>query len=129
MTAAIITEGIKISVFTQFQDMYSNAYQNSFAFSYKIRIENTSENTVQLLRRHWYIYNGNGTMTEVEGEGVIGQQPIIEPGQFHEYISGCNLPTPIGKMNGNYLMERLIDGKNFFVDIPQMDLIVPHLMN
>jgi ApaG protein len=129
MTTAIITEGIKISAQTQFQDLYSNANQLNYAFSYKIRIENTSEFTVQLMRRHWYIYNANGTMTEVEGEGVIGQQPVLEPGDVHEYVSGCNLPTPMGKMNGTYLMERLLDGKNFFVKIPDMNLVVPYLLN
>ena len=129
MATALITEGIKISTLTQFQDLYSNANQLNYAFSYKIRIENTSEFTVQLLRRHWYIYNANGSVTEVEGEGVIGQQPILEPGQVHEYVSGCNLPTSMGKMNGTYLMERLLDGKNFYVKIPDMHLVVPYLLN
>jgi ApaG protein len=129
MATALITEGIKISTLTQFQDLYSNANQMNYAFSYKIRIENTSDYTVQLLRRHWFIYNANGSYTEVEGEGVIGQQPILEPGQVHEYVSGCNLPTPMGKMNGTYLMERLLDAKKFYVSIPDMNLVVPHLLN
>lgn len=129
MATAIITEGIKISVQTQFQDQYLHGSQLTFAFSYKIRIENTSEFTVQLLRRHWFIYNANGSFTEVEGEGVIGQQPVLEPGQVHEYISGCNLPTPIGKMNGTYLMDRLMDCKKFYVSIPDMNLVVPYLLN
>jgi ApaG protein len=129
MALALITEGIKISVQTQFQDVYTNVNQVSYAFSYKIRIENTSEYTVQLLRRHWFIYNANGSFTEVEGEGVIGLQPVLEPGQFHEYVSGCNLPTPFGKMNGTYMMERHMDGKKFYVSIPDMNLVVPYLLN
>jgi len=82
-----------------------------------------------LLRRQWFIFDTNGTVREVEGEGVIGLQPVLEPGEIHEYVSGCNLKTTIGKMMGSYLMERMIDGKQFFVEIPEFNLIVPYRQN
>ena len=70
-----------------------------------------------------------GRVREVEGDGVVGQQPILEPGQSHEYISGCNLKTEIGKMKGTYLMERVVDGKHFKVNIPEFVMIVPYKNN
>jgi ApaG protein len=124
-----VTEGIKISVETSFQPGYSNADQNHYVFSYDITIENNSEYTIQLLRRHWFIFDSIGEYKEVEGEGVIGQQPILEPGQNHRYVSGCNLKSNIGKMSGTYLMERQIDGQRFEVQIPEFHLVVPYRLN
>lgn len=124
-----ITDGVKISVESTFQPGYSNADQNHYVFSYDIVIENNSEYTLQLLRRHWFIFDSNGETKEVEGEGVIGQQPVLEPGQSHRYVSGCNLRTNMGKMYGTYLMERQIDGFRFEVQIPEFHLIVPYRLN
>jgi ApaG protein len=124
-----ITEGVKVTVVTEFQPEYSSPAQAHYVFTYKISIENCSEYTVQLLRRHWYIYDANGSQREVEGEGVVGQQPVLEPGETHEYISGCNLKTGIGKMKGTYLMERVVDGKHFKVRIPEFTMIVPYRLN
>ncbi|WP_027000904.1 Co2+/Mg2+ efflux protein ApaG [Eisenibacter elegans] len=127
--ATQVSEGIKISVLTQYQADYSSPQQFHYVFTYRIRIENESPHTVQLLRRHWYIYDANGTLKEVEGEGVVGQQPILEPGDVYEYVSGCNLRTGMGKMRGNYLMERILDGKSFRATIPEFTLVVPYLLN
>ncbi|MEY4539920.1 MAG: hypothetical protein RLZZ306_1677 [Bacteroidota bacterium] len=124
-----ITNGVKISVQTEFQPEYSNPFQAHFVFSYHVRIQNESDFTVRLLRRHWYIYDGNGQVREVEGEGVVGQQPTLEPGQSYEYSSGCNLDTSMGKMAGTYKMERIYDGKKFNVIIPDFNLIAPFRMN
>jgi ApaG protein len=124
-----ITEGVKVTVVTEFQPEYSSPAQAHYVFTYKISIENCSEYTVQLLRRHWYIYDANGSTREVEGEGVVGQQPVLEPGETHEYISGCNLKTGIGKMKGTYLMERVVDGKHFKVRIPEFTMVVPYRLN
>lgn len=124
-----ITEGVKISVETMFQPTYTNADYFHFVFSYEILIENHSEHTIQLLRRHWYIFDSYGEQKEVEGEGVIGQQPVLEPGQVHRYVSGCNLKTNMGKMKGTYLMERQIDGHQFEVIIPEFYLIAPYRYN
>lgn len=124
-----ITDGIKISVITAYQSGYSNAEQNHYVFTYDIAIENTSNFTVQLLKRHWTIFDSNGEFRQVDGDGVVGQQPVLEPNQIHRYVSGCNLKTNIGKMQGYYEMERQIDGTSFNVVIPAFNLIVPYKLN
>ncbi len=129
MTTTAVTAGVKVTVKTEYQPSYSNPYQEHFVFTYRIRIENNSENTVQLLRRQWFIFDTNGTVKEVEGDGVIGQQPILESGEVHEYISGCHLKTSIGKMMGSYLMEKIVDGRQFHVEIPEFNLIAPFRLN
>lgn len=126
---AQVTQGVKVSVMTEFQQDYSNPEENHFVFTYKIRIENHSANTIQLLRRKWYIIDILGINREVEGEGVIGKQPIIEPGEYHEYVSGCNLTTGIGKMIGTYEMERQVDGSIFIVQVPEFVMVVPWSLN
>jgi ApaG protein len=129
MKATEITDGVKVSVSTTFQEDYSNPMQSHYVFTYKIRIDNFSEHTVQLLRRHWFIVDTNCTVREVEGQGVVGLQPVLEPGESHEYVSGCNLKTEIGKMSGTYTMERIIDGKLFDVVIPEFVLMAPYKLN
>ena len=124
-----ITEGVKVTVATEYQAEYSSPLQDHFVFTYKIVIENCSEYTVQLLRRHWHIHDSNGMIREVEGEGVIGLQPVLEPGEVHEYVSGCNLKTSMGKMYGTYLMERIVDGKRFRVRIPEFTMTAAFRLN
>ncbi len=124
-----ITKGVKVSVKTSFQPAYSSPEQDHYVFTYKIVIENQSENTVQLLKRNWDIFDSNGLYREVKGDGVIGLQPTLEPGESHEYVSGCQLQTTIGKMEGFYTFKRLLDDKSFQVTIPSFNLIVPHLLN
>ena len=126
---AQITEGVKVSVETTYQPEYSNPANEHYMFAYKIQIENLTDYSVQLLRRHWTIFDSNGTNREVEGEGVVGLQPIITPGQLHEYVSGCNLKTDMGTMKGTYQMKRLVDGEIFDVSIPQFPLIAPFKLN
>lgn len=124
-----ITNGIKISVETVYQDEYSNPADQQFAFAYRINIENLSDYTIQLMRRQWFIFDSNGTQREVEGEGVVGQQPLMHPGEGHSYVSGCQLSTDMGTMSGNYLMHRLSDHTEFTVEIPEFELIVPYRLN
>ncbi|OIN58340.1 Co2+/Mg2+ efflux protein ApaG [Arsenicibacter rosenii] len=124
-----VTEGIKVSVRTEYQAEYSSPLQSHYVFTYRITIENASEYTIQLLRRHWTIYDSNGTVREVEGEGVVGQQPVLEPGEVHEYVSGCNLRSSMGKMVGHYLVERIIDGKYVSVAIPEFTMVAPFKLN
>jgi ApaG protein len=124
-----ITEGVRVSIETNYQQEYSSPMQAHYVFTYRINIENYSEYTIRLLRRHWFIFDANGLVREVEGEGVVGQQPTLEPGTSHEYVSGCNLQTEMGKMRGTYLMERIVDGKQFSVVIPEFMLIAPFKLN
>lgn len=126
---AQITEGVKVSVETTYQAEYSNPANEHFMFAYKVQIENLTDYSVQLMRRHWTIFDSNGTKREVEGEGVVGIQPIIAPGQNHEYVSGCNLKTDMGTMEGTYEMKRLVDFENFKVTIPKFSLVAPFKMN
>ena len=123
------TQGVQVSVTTNYLPDYSSPGQQHYVFAYKITIQNNSEFTVKLMRRYWQIFDTNGTMREVEGEGVVGQQPVLEPGESHQYVSGCNLKSGIGKMMGNYTMERMVDGRQFKVDIPEFVLIVPYKLN
>ncbi|UOQ71984.1 Co2+/Mg2+ efflux protein ApaG [Hymenobacter cellulosilyticus] len=123
------TQGVTVSVTTNYLPDYSSPAQEHYVFAYKIDILNGSEYTVKLLRRHWYIYDANGVVREVEGEGVVGQQPVLEPGESHQYVSGCNLKSGLGKMCGSYQMERLVDGREFSVDIPEFTLVVPYRLN
>lgn len=124
-----VTEGVRVSVETAYQPDYSNPREQHFVFTYRITIENNSAYTVQLLRRHWHIHDALNIPKEVEGEGVVGQQPVIEPGELHRYVSGCNLRSPMGKMYGTYLMERMLDGKQFTVTIPEFSLLAPFKLN
>ena len=124
-----ITEGVKVSIETIYQPEYSNPANDHFMFAYKVNIENMSNYAIQLIGRHWYIFDSNGAKREVEGEGVVGQQPVIEPGTSHEYVSGCNLKTDMGSMKGEYQMIRLLDNVNFNVQIPEFYLIAPYRMN
>ncbi|AWV97311.1 Co2+/Mg2+ efflux protein ApaG [Arcticibacterium luteifluviistationis] len=124
-----VTEGIKVSVKSKYQPYYSSVRQMNFVFAYEICIENNSHHTIQLLKRHWYIIDANGYTREVKGDGVIGVQPVIEPGQDHKYVSGCNLTTTLGKMHGTFLMERQLDGKQFEVNIPEFNLMTPFSQN
>jgi len=124
-----ITEGIKVTVETEYQPAYSSPSQYHYVFTYRIGIENQSGFTIQLLKRQWHIHDAGFYQREVEGDGVVGLQPILEPGQHHQYVSGCNLKSGIGKMAGNYLMERVVDGTKFQVKIPEFNLIAPQRLN
>ena len=117
------TEGIKITVRPVYIDGQSDAMSRKFVFAYFIRIENNSSEKVQLLRRHWFIRHSSGRLEEVEGEGVIGKQPVIAPGEYHEYNSYCILETMEGTMEGTYLMQRPPHtGELFRVVIPKFTL-------
>ncbi|HET6722883.1 MAG TPA: Co2+/Mg2+ efflux protein ApaG [Chitinophagaceae bacterium] len=126
---SMISEGVEVSVETFFQQDYSNPMQSEYMFAYRIAIENHNSFPVKLHRRHWHIFDSNGTYREVEGEGVVGVQPVLSPGEKYQYVSGCNLRTEMGKMHGTYQMENL-NSKNFFdVNIPPFEMFVPFKNN
>ncbi|WP_194777866.1 Co2+/Mg2+ efflux protein ApaG [Pararhodonellum marinum] len=118
-----ITSGIKVSVVVTYQAEFSSPHQHHFVFTYKVTIENSSFQTVQLMRRKWEIHDAGETHKIVEGDGVVGQQPVLEPGSVHEYVSGCNLKSGLGKMKGSYYMEKIVDGMILEVKIPEFQLI------
>lgn len=123
------THGIKVSVETKFHTEHSNAENRHFLFLYIITIENRSDFAVQLVSRHWNIFDSSSELSKVDGEGVVGEKPVLEPGESFEYESACSLTTDIGKMNGTYLMERKIDKARFYVIIPEFELVAPQRLN
>ncbi len=124
-----ITQGVKVSVETEYQPAYSSPGQYHYVFTYRITIENQSEFTIKLLTRRWNIADAGYNPRTVEGEGVVGQQPVLEPGQSHQYVSGCNLKSGIGKMEGVYTMERIVDGNRFDVTVPAFHMVAPMRLN
>ena len=126
---SMITEGVQVSVETFYQEDYSNPMQGEYMFAYRVEIENYNSFPVQLHRRHWFIFDSNATRREVEGEGVVGIQPVILPGETYRYVSGCNLKTEMGRMVGTYQMENLDTRELFTVQIPSFEMIVPYKNN
>lgn len=118
-----ITEGISVSIEVTYQAEFSNPNQHHYVFTYKVTIENRSSATVQLMRRKWEIFDAAESSKIVEGSGVVGQQPVLEPGESHTYVSGCNLKSGLGKMKGVYYMEKLSDGRNIEVIVPEFQMI------
>ena len=123
------TDGVTISVESFYQPDYSNPVNGEYMFAYRVTIANNNPFPVKLLRRHWYIFDSNASQREVEGEGVVGMQPQINPGEQYQYISGCNLKTEMGKMHGTYLMQNLANRDEFRVNIPVFHMVVPFKMN
>jgi len=115
------TEQITVTVRPVYLDGQSDALARRFVFAYFIRIENGGPDEVQLLRRHWVISDAAGEVREVEGEGVVGQQPVLAPGAAHVYQSFCVLPVMEGAMEGTYLMQRA-SGERFRIQIPRFPL-------
>lgn len=123
------TKGVKVTVETEYMPEYSSPAQYHFVFTYRITIENISDHTVKLVARHWDIRDTAHPKREVDGDGVVGKQPILEPGEIHQYVSGCNLKSGLGRMSGFYTMERVMDGKVFNVSIPAFTMVVPFKLN
>ncbi len=119
------TRGITVTVQPIFLDDQSSPAEGHYVWAYRVRIQNNSDDTVQLMRRHWKITDAMGRMQEVQGAGVVGEQPVLEPGETFEYTSGTPLPTPSGIMMGSYQMET-DDGETFDVAIPAFSLDSPH---
>ncbi len=124
-----VTDGIKISVNTKFEDELSSRCNCLFYFSYVITIENKSDKTVQLHRRKWMIFDSIGDHLLVEGEGVVGEKPVIEPGESYTYESACKLSSSIGKMCGIYYLEKEGVKDEICVRIPEFRLVAPFRLN
>jgi ApaG protein len=119
------TRSITVTVKSFFLEDQSSPSDNHYVWAYQVRIENNGGETVQLVRRHWRITDAFGRVQEVRGAGVVGEQPVLEPGGSFEYTSGTPLPTPSGIMVGTYQMETR-KGENFEVAIPAFSLDSPH---
>lgn len=124
-----VTKGIKISVNTNFEGTFFKNYKMHYAFGYTITIENQSKDVVQLTSRHWRIYDSLNEMETLDGEGVIGKKPVINPGESHTYNSGCLLTSPIGAMRGHYNMFNFNSNEKFRVYIPTFKFSAPFALN
>ena len=114
---------------TFYQPAQSNPLNSEYLFAYRITIENLTIYPVKLISRHWHILDSNGTHREVEGEGVVGEQPVLNPGDSYQYTSGANLHSEIGKMYGSYQMENIFNKKKLTITIPEFKLVVPAKLN
>lgn len=123
-----ITDGIRVSVEAVYVPEQSAPKQRRYVFAYTVRIENQGNGTAQLRSRHWIITDGDGKVEEVRGPGVVGQQPLLKPGERFEYTSGCVLQTPRGEMRGTYQMHRP-DGSSFEAEIAAFRLQLPYTLN
>jgi len=117
-----------VSVHPQYLDAHSNPEEQHFVFAYTVTIRNSGQHTAQLVSRHWIITDGNNQVEEVRGDGVVGEQPVLKPGESYEYTSGCPLPTPVGSMRGTYFCIA-DDGTKFETSIPEFVLSVPRSLH
>ena len=124
-----VTAGIKISVATSYQPGFSDEKNEEYLFSYAIYIENHNDYCVHLLKRHWEITDGVGFIRIVDGPGVIGKQPIINPFEGFNYDSACDFHTPIGTMEGGYLFKNPQTGELFNVEVPKFTMVAPQKLN
>lgn len=119
-----ITDGLTVRAAVNFLPEQSRIEAGKWFWVYHIRIENETPHTLQLMTRHWRITDGNGDVSIIEGEGVVGEQPVLRPGASHDYVSGCPLTTPHGSMEGHYTFVRG-DGREFKALIPFFPLAAP----
>lgn len=127
-TSEAVTQSIRVQVRSQYLEAQSAPEAHRYAFAYTIRISNEGTLAAQLVTRHWIITDADGEVQEVKGEGVVGVQPLLEPGQSFEYTSGCVLETAQGTMHGTYQMVRK-DGSKFDAEIASFLLAVPYSLN
>lgn len=121
-----ITRGVRVTVRAFYLEDQSEPEQGQYAWAYKVEIANESEAAVQLLKRTWLITDGQGRTLRVHGEGVVGEQPLLEPGETFDYTSGTPLPTPSGFMRGTYHMMVPGTGEHFDAEVPAFSLDSPH---
>lgn len=124
-----ITNGIIVSVETHFEGTFYNKEIIQFAFSYLVKIKNERQNPVQLLSRTWHICDALNSKEKVEGDGVVGDQPIIQPNESYIYNSGCTLKSPFGSMKGTYTMVDLSVNETFKANIPNFKLCTEFAQN
>jgi ApaG protein len=122
------TRGIRVEVESMYVEERSEPRENYYFFAYRVRISNIGAEPAQLISREWIITDSDGNTERVEGPGVVGEQPLLAPGEAFEYTSFCPLPTPVGSMHGSYLMV-LTTGERFAAEIAPFSLSVPHAVN
>ena len=124
-----ISNSVKVEVRSNFNELQSDIEQNEYFFTYYVRISNLGTDTIQLMHRKWDIVDSVGEQKMVTGDGVVGEQPILFPGDTYEYYSGCLLKTGFGKMSGAYVFKSLPSGDLFESEIPEFTLQLPWVLN
>lgn len=124
-----VTYGVKISVESVFRKDLSNTENSVFFFNYRVEIENTNSFDMQLLTRHWLIFDSLNPSREVKGDGVVGVQPIIKSGDKYTYVSGCDLHSEMGSMKGFYSIMKLDTNEIFKVAIPKFNMVTAPKLN
>ena len=124
-----ISSGVEVKVETFYQHDFSDMVKGEYVFAYRITIENLNDFTIRLKSRRWFIFDSGNDIQVVEGEGVVGVQPILPPGINYQYTSACHLSSDMGRMSGSYIMENLYNKQEFEVEIPSFELIVPVKLN
>ena len=128
MTSTSNRDTIAVTAVARFIPEQSDVDANRYVFAYHITIRNTGSVTAQLISRHWIITDAEDLVQEVRGEGVIGQQPVLRPGESFEYTSGCSIATPVGTMKGSYFMQA-DDGRQFDAPIAEFTLAMPRTLH
>ena len=127
-TSEAVTNHVRVEVESQYAPERSQPFQNEWFFDYTVRITNERDETVQLLSRHWIITDATGHVEEVRGPGVVGEQPVLGPGESFQYTSGCPLRTSTGVMRGTYQMVTE-DGDHFDIEIAPFALHEPYTVH
>ena len=127
-TSEAVTNGVRVKVKSRYSAEHSQPQNSRWFFLYTVLVENESPQTVQLVSRHWIIEDADMRVEEIRGPGVIGQQPLLEPGESFEYTSGCPLTTPFGSMRGTYQMITA-DGAHFDANIAPFTLSEPYTVH
>lgn len=125
----LTTNGITVGIEVEYSSRNSKPQEEQFVYGYQVTIINEGSEPIQLLRRHWRIFDAIGERREVKGEGVIGEQPILYPGQIHRYNSWCPLKSMLGRMWGTFTMVNLESTEEFDVEIPKFEMTTPAKMN
>jgi ApaG protein len=128
-TSEAVTNSVRVEVESQYAPEHSQPFQSQWFFYYTVRITNESDETVQLLSRHWIITDANGHIDEVRGPGVVGEQPVLAPGESFQYTSGCPLKTSTGVMHGTYQMTFTEGGERFDIEIAPFALHEPYTVH
>ena len=128
LPASMAKYQFSVRVVPRYLPEQSEPDEERYVFAYTVTIANTGETRAQLVSRHWIITDGKGQVNEVRGQGVVGEQPVLEPGQAFEYTSGCPLETPVGTMRGSYLCVAE-DGTRFQAEVPEFALAGPRTLH
>lgn len=124
-----LTEGVEVAVEANYQEEFSKPSEDQFVYAYRVVINNFTNELLKVQARHLFVFDSMGKKREIKGEGVVGDQPVIDSMDYYEYVSACNLKSEMGKIGGYYLVENLSNNNTFKIQIPEFQLIAPQILN